>query len=464
MSGDLLRQVFKKPPPLPYDPDLDDLDDEAAAAQELRSGDMLPPLGATTTRPLSFAKGGGAGGAGASGRYAPLEWSEFFETKRTIPIYPSTSSLSSSSLTTISDSNSGRPHETRRGQEESTDSSAASTSREEEEGEEEPEIVFNVYETRGKPGSPLFVLHHGAAHCGLSFALTADRIRALAGDSVSILAFDMRGHGETRSKEEYNLSLERLATDLKNVLEAAYDHQLPDEIVLVGHSAGGSVVAEAASRNMIPNVLGVALLDIVESFAIEALANIHGWLERRPNQFRSLDKVIQWGVKSGTVRNLESARVSFPGMVVRKKPESTTSSSGGDDATTYLWRTDLLASEKYWELWFTGLTAKFLSIKTAKLLVLAGTDRLDKDMTIAQMQGKFQLLVFPNSGHAVQEDEPGRMAQELLQFLKRNERLVLPSHPFMPQHSSGGSPTSSSTSLHNTQTLAMPRPASPRSS
>ena len=61
---------------------------------------------------------------------------------------------------------------------------------------------------------------------------------------------------------------------------------------------------------------------------------------------------------------------------------------------------------------------------------MAGTDRLDKDMTIAQMQGKFQLLVFPNSGHAVQEDEPERMARELVAFWKRNERLVLPPRPF----------------------------------
>ncbi|KAF9975881.1 Protein with carboxyl methyl esterase activity [Actinomortierella ambigua] len=432
MSGDLLRQVFKKPPPLPYDPDLDDVDDEVTAAQELGGGDMLPPLGASL-------KSSGRGASGFSSRYEPLEWSNFFQTKRSIPIYASSSPSSHASIDTSSESHA------KQGEHASTTSTIPKRE------EEEPEIVFNVYETRGRPGSPLFVLHHGAAHCGLSFALTADRIRTLAGDAVSILAIDMRGHGETKSKDEYNLSLDRLATDLKNVLEAAYDHHLPEEIILVGHSAGGSVVAEVASRNMIPNVLGVALLDIVESFAIEALANIHGWLARRPNQFRSLDKVIQWGVKSGTVRNLESARVSFPGMVVQKAV------SAGGDGLDYVWRTDLLASEQYWEPWFTGLTAKFLSIKAAKLLVLAGTDRLDKDMTIAQMQGKFQLLVFPNSGHAVEEDEPGRMAQELLQFLKRNERLVLPPHPFKPQH---GGPTFAP---HNTQTQAMPRPVSPRS-
>lgn len=130
-------------------------------------------------------------------------------------------------------------------------------------------------------------------------------------------------------------------------------------------------------------------------------------------------------MKSGTIRNLESARVSYPPLVVLSK-EST------PENPCYVWRTDLAASEQYWKEWFTGLTQKFLSARAGKLLILAGTDRLDKDMTIAQMQGKFQLIVFPNSGHAVQEDEPARMARELVAFWKRNERLVLPPRPFLP--------------------------------
>ncbi|KAG0364999.1 Protein with carboxyl methyl esterase activity [Mortierella sp. AD032] len=185
---------------------------------------------------------------------------------------------------------------------------------------------------------------------------------------------------------------------------------------------GGAVVSEAASRRMIPNLIGVAVLDIVEGVAIETLTNMHGWLERRPVNFRSLDKVVQWSVKSGTVRNIESARVSCPPLV-------TLVNGSTPENPCYGWRTDLAASEQYWKGWFTGLTEKFLSCRAGKLLILAGTDRLDKDMTIAQMQGKFQLLVFPNSGHAVQEDDPERMARELVAFWKRNERLVLPPKP-----------------------------------
>lgn len=60
--------------------------------------------------------------------------------------------------------------------------------------------------------------------------------------------------------------------------------------------------------------------------------------------------------------------------------------------------------------------------------MLAGTDRLDKELMIGQMQGKYQLVVFPDAGHFVQEDLPEKTAGVLVDFWKRNDgtRLVLP--------------------------------------
>ena len=53
--------------------------------------------------------------------------------------------------------------------------------------------------------------------------------------------------------------------------------------------------------------------------------------------------------------------------------------------------------------WFQGLSKAFLSARTARLLVLAGTDRLDKELMIGQMQGKFQMEVVPAVGHMLHE-------------------------------------------------------------
>lgn len=53
--------------------------------------------------------------------------------------------------------------------------------------------------------------------------------------------------------------------------------------------------------------------------------------------------------------------------------------------------------------WFKGLSNKFIAAKPSKLLVLAGADKLDTPLMIAQMQGKFQLNVIQNVGHCLQE-------------------------------------------------------------
>ncbi|CAK9185121.1 unnamed protein product, partial [Ilex paraguariensis] len=69
---------------------------------------------------------------------------------------------------------------------------------------------------------------------------------------------------------------------------------------------------------------------------------------------------------------------------------------------------------------YEGLSEKFLSCAVPKLLLLAGTDRLDRTLTIGQMQGKFQMIVIRHTGHAIQEDVPDEFTTHLLSFISRN--------------------------------------------
>lgn len=68
--------------------------------------------------------------------------------------------------------------------------------------------------------------------------------------------------------------------------------------------------------------------------------------------------------------------------------------------------------------WFKGLSSIFLSIKIPKILVTAEKERMDKELTIAQMQGKFKLTVLHGVGHSVQEDDFKGFAKMLYNFLK----------------------------------------------
>lgn len=127
--------------------------------------------------------------------------------------------------------------------------------------------------------------------------------------------------------------------------------------------------------------------------------------------------------RSRTIRNTISARISVPSLL-----QLDTSQSSQVATKSWTWRTDLAATQPYWEGWFAGLSRKFLDAKGGKLLLLAGADRLDKELMIGQMQGKYQLQVFPDAGHFIHEDQAQKTAMVVADFYRRNDRsaLVLP--------------------------------------
>ncbi|KAK9370767.1 Alpha/Beta hydrolase protein [Lipomyces kononenkoae] len=294
--------------------------------------------------------------------------------------------------------------------------------------------AFKVYYTMPTPSpskSPTwFIFHHGAGSSALTFSVLAARIHESLPE-VGVLAYDARGHGATKCEDqnERDASLDTLARDLLSIVAHAVrlssvlpadGNQKPVEVVFVGHSLGGAVVTEAVRRfpelwpqdNLLPKpiIIGLVVLDVVEGSALEGLGSMRSYLASRPQYFRSLEDGIRWHVKSHTVRNTVSASVSVPGII---QP-----SLNG----RYRWITDLSLTEPFWKSWFTDLSLKFLEARSGKMLVLAGTDRLDKKLTIGQMQGKYQLEVLPEVGHFIQEDAPEKLAALLGQFWQRNRR------------------------------------------
>lgn len=293
--------------------------------------------------------------------------------------------------------------------------------------------------------SPVFAFHHGAGSSGRTFAVLSKKLRQFFTDQAEdghvpgIIAYDIRHHGQTKirdapSNAKPDYSLEALSSDFLEVVKRVYERNnwIADEAVetvgsagttevppllLVGHSLGGSVITTAASTGRFPaHIIGAVLLDIVEGSAVEALESMNMILNSRPKSFETLEKGIEWHIRSSTIRNRESASVSVPGVL--------TQNSGSDKGARHPWTwiTNLRETEGYWPSWFKGLSTRFLTIPSARLLILAGTDRLDKELMIGQMQGKYQLIVFQDSGHFVQEDTPDKTALSLLDFWTRNDR------------------------------------------
>lgn len=82
------------------------------------------------------------------------------------------------------------------------------------------------------------------------------------------------------------------------------------------------------------------IYELYSGSALEAISGMLGFLRTRPTEFRSIENAIQWSVKSSTIRNVESSRITVPSILIESKQ---------NDTTKYVWRTDLAASQPYWE-------------------------------------------------------------------------------------------------------------------
>lgn len=277
------------------------------------------------------------------------------------------------------------------------------------------EAVFRVYSAGLDTESTVaLLLLHGGGHCALSWALIARQMKT----HCPLIAYDARGHGGTVAQDESDLSAETQVADAVALMEQFFAKHRPGldfpKLVICGHSMGGAIAVRIAASNLMQNVVGLVVIDVVEGTAMSALPHMASWLQARTSSFSSVARAIRYVTRAGHVRNLESARLSVPTQLVHC-----------DKSKRWVWRTNLQESEMYWRGWFEGLSQLFLSVPAAKMLVLAGVDRLDRDLMIGQMQGKFQSMLIPTAGHTVHEDQPEQTAQVLLDYLQRNLFLQL---------------------------------------
>jgi len=257
---------------------------------------------------------------------------------------------------------------------------------------------FCVYRA-GNEG-PFCLLLHGAGHTSLSWAMVAGQLK----QHCRVIAYDFRGHGGSRNLSCEDMSSSVLVNDTKTVLNELFPEGLP-KIAVIGHSMGGAIAVRTSLE--IPDFVScIIVLDVVEGTAMEALPMMKSILRQRPKSFESLTEAIRWSLSSGNVQNSVSAGISIPSQVVERDGQ-------------FHWITDLEQTAPFWKGWFENMSNLFLQVPAPKLLVIADTDRLDTPLTIAQMQGKYQLSIFPSVGHQIQEDDPDRTATTIITFLRR---------------------------------------------
>ncbi|EPT29626.1 chain a, pp2a-specific methylesterase apo form (pme), putative [Toxoplasma gondii ME49] len=338
---------------------------------------------------------------------------------------------------------------------------------------ENPNDSFRVYRS-GSEGPICFFLH-GGGHTALSWSLVAKAL----GPQVRCIAYDARGHGDTRCEEDTDFSAARLVSDGLAVVEF-YCRQIYESIhktkwaeapaaeagdskacspfipvaplpglkrsadpciIIVGHSMGGAIATRIAASGKLPALHGLVVVDVVEGTAMAALPHMASFIKRLPTVFTSPREAVCWAIRSGTLKNEESARVSLPSQLVQTRRRDVRDilkkeiSPGHEDDVVWTWRTDLAKTQPFWEGWFDGMSSLFLQARCTKVLICAGNDRLDRELMIAHMQGKFQVQLVPYSGHVVEEDQPQEVANVLLNFISRYRLDQSSVQPWRVHHS-----------------------------
>ena len=112
-------------------------------------------------------------------------------------------------------------------------------------------------EVFGPADGPIVVLAHGWTE---SLQFWTYQIRDLSEQGLRVIAYDLRGHGESEAAANDDYSIARFGEDVEAVLRAA----VPDNgrAVLAGHSLGAMAIAAWAARHEVrPRVGGAALID-----------------------------------------------------------------------------------------------------------------------------------------------------------------------------------------------------------
>ena len=132
-------------------------------------------------------------------------------------------------------------------------------------------------ETFGEEDRPTIVLAHGWTEQLIYWTLVIDK---LLGGGFRVVAYDLRGHGDSEPAVDGDYSLERFGEDLEAVLEVA--GREGERPLVAGHSLGAmSIVAWAEHHDVERRVRAAALLNTgVGGLVAEGLLIPVPWLAR----------------------------------------------------------------------------------------------------------------------------------------------------------------------------------------
>src|SRR4051794_18549827 len=257
--------------------------------------------------------------------------------------------------------------------------------------------------TISRGAGPPVVFCHGVT---LSSRVWAKQFETFPAAGFHTLAFDSRGHGESRVGDTGH-SLDNLADDLRTVLD---ELDLRD-VVLVGHSMGGMAVQAFAIRHpdvVAERVAGLVLLSTSSHNLVSDAKRVRGALER----------VVNVGPDVGTFmrqRNLGLllARIGFGDDPHPSHVEATREMLAACDKAT--------TREAMSALLHLDLTEGLPKVHVPTLVIVGPADALTPPRDarrIAEMVPDARLVEFPGSGHMLMYERTHELDALIIDFAR----------------------------------------------
>ena len=267
--------------------------------------------------------------------------------------------------------------------------------------------IFIDIQGKGLP----IIAHHGAP--GLGSHATPKAAFANLADSYQIVTFDARGSGKSTAQPPY--THEQWVADI----DAIRAHLGFEQFIMAGGSYGGYLALEYTLAHP-KRVTHLILRDTAASHTYEAQAKANALA--RAKDFPGINADDLDRIFSGNMRDDEDFKQVFANIAPLYDAHY-------DPQKTAAWLENIHFRSETHNTAFSknlpefDLSSRLHEIRIPTLVIVGRHDwitPLAASEEIAHNISKAELVIFENSGHSPQKEEPERFIQVVRSFLERN--------------------------------------------
>jgi len=294
-------------------------------------------------------------------------------------------------------------------------------------------VSLSVREYGSRDPAHTVVLLHGFCLTKDSWTIPIDHLRHQYGDSIRIISYDHRGHGDSAAAPMHTYRIDRLAADLADLLAAL---GVSGPLTLAGHSMGGMVALAylgrpAGQRPVQPHgliLVASAAGKLTERGLGRFLANpatdiLYGLARHAPRAAEHAFRAL--------ARPVCGVLVRFGGYGTASRDAHVAASAATINATPVATKAGFLRALRHYNQYQT-----LSSITATTMVISGGADRLTPPSHAHDLAGGIpgaMLVHRPAASHMLLDEAPHVISNAIIGVIGAHRTGAL-RHPVMPNY------------------------------